>query len=61
MIVALDFIVKLPSLREPLTSTIYDLILVISDDLTKISHFILWKEKATAEDLAYVFTRYIIL
>ena len=59
-IVALDFIVKLPSSREPLTSTIYDLILVISDNLTKISHFIPWKEKAIVEDLAYIFTRYII-
>ena len=57
---ALDFIVKLPSSREPLTRAIYDSILVISDDLTKISHFILWKEKATVEDLAYAFTRHVI-
>ena len=57
---ALDFIVKLPSSRELLTRTIYDLILVIGDDLTKMSHFILWKEKATVEDLAYVFTRHVI-
>ena len=57
---ALDFIVKLPSSREPLTRATYDSILVIGDDLTKISHFILWKEKATVEDLAYVFTRHVI-
>jgi RNase H-like domain found in reverse transcriptase/Reverse transcriptase (RNA-dependent DNA polymerase)/Integrase zinc binding domain/Chromo (CHRromatin Organisation MOdifier) domain/Aspartyl protease len=57
---AWDFIVKLPKSKEPLTGTEYDSILVGTERLTKYGYFIPWKEEATAEDLAYVFTRNIV-
>ena len=50
----MDFIVKLPELREPATRIIYDITLVIIDWLTKYTYFVLYQEKATVEDLAYI-------
>ncbi|KAK6224224.1 reverse transcriptase domain protein [Colletotrichum tabaci] len=58
--ISLDFIVKLPKSREPLTKTWYDSILVIVDRLTKYAYFIPYLESSTAEDLAYTFLKYII-
>ena len=58
--VALDFIVKLPKSKKPITKVIYDLILVITDRLTKYGYFILYKEASSAEDLAYIFYKYIV-
>jgi hypothetical protein len=58
--IALDFIVKLPLSKEPLTGTSYDSILVFVDRLTKYTHLVPYKEASTAEDLAYTFIKTII-
>jgi hypothetical protein len=58
--IALDFIVKLPLLKEVLTGVVYDLILVVTNRLTKYAHFISYKKDLTAEELAYTFNRNII-
>ena len=58
--IALDFITKLPKSREPLTGVEFDSILVINNRLTKLAHFILYRESLTAEELAYTFTKTII-
>jgi len=58
--IAWDFVVKLPPSREPTTQIHYDSILVITERLTKYAYMLPWKEKYTAEDLAYVFNRVII-
>jgi hypothetical protein len=55
--IAMDFIVKLPPSKEPLTETIYDSILTINDDLTKYIYLLPYKESSTAEELAYAITR----
>jgi len=58
--IALDFIVKLPKSKEPLTGISYDSILVIVDRLTKYTHLVPYLESSTAEDLAYTFIKTII-
>jgi hypothetical protein len=58
--VAMDFITKLPKSKEPLTGTLYDSILVITDKLTKYAYFLPYKEESTAEDIAYTFIRVVI-
>ena len=57
--IAMDFITKLPKSREPMTKTLYDSILVITDRLTKYCYFLPYREESTAEDLAYTFIRII--
>ncbi|KAF4415710.1 Transposon Ty3-I Gag-Pol polyprotein [Colletotrichum fructicola] len=58
--ISLDFIVKLPKSREPLTGTHFDSVLVIVDRLTKYAYFIPYKEASNAEECAYTFLKYII-
>jgi hypothetical protein len=58
--IALDFIIKLPLSKEPLTGVSYDSILVIVDRLTKYAHLIPYKEASNAEDLVYTFIKTII-
>ena len=60
LLIALDFITKLPTSKEPLTGTMYDSILVIVDTLTKYAYLELYKEASTAEDLAYIFNKIVI-
>jgi hypothetical protein len=55
--IAMDFIVKLPPSKEPMTGVVYDSILTINDTLTKYIYLIPYKESSTAEDLAYTITR----
>jgi hypothetical protein len=57
---ALDFIIKLPPSAESIIEVIFDLILVITDRLTKYGYFILYKESLSAEKLAYAFNKHII-
>ena len=57
--IALDFVVKLPKSKEPLTKAVYDSILVITDRLMKYRYFIPYKEASSAEELAYMFLRVI--
>ena len=58
--VALDFITKFPELKELMTKTNFDAILVITDRFTKYNYFIPYKESFSAEDLAYIFNKHII-
>ena len=58
--IALDFIIKLLALKEPLTSTIYDSILVIINTLIKYAYLELYKEVSTIEDLVYIFNKIVI-
>jgi len=53
--IALDFIVKLPLLKDPLTGVEYDSILVIMERLTKYGYFIPYLEVSDAKALAYTF------
>jgi hypothetical protein len=54
-----DFIVKLPLLRDLMTSVEYDSIIVTMERLTKYMILILYKESSTAKELAYAFIRYV--
>jgi hypothetical protein len=58
--IALDFIVKLPLLKEAFTGVTYDAILIVTDRLIKYAYFILYKEDSTTEELAYTFNRNVI-
>lgn len=57
---ALDFMIKLLELTEPITEIIYNSILVIIDRLIKYGHFLLYQKSSTAEDLAYIFLKTVI-
>jgi hypothetical protein len=56
----LDFIVKLPLLKEIFIGVTYDSILVITDRLIKYAYFIPYKEDLTVEELVYIFNRNIV-
>ena len=45
----MDFIVKLPELKDPTIKEKYDVILVMVDRLTKYLHIILFKESYLVE------------
>ena len=51
----MDFMVKLLPLKEPMTNVVFNLIIIAMDRLIKDIIFILFKEAATADKLAYVF------
>ena len=59
--IAFDLIVKLPLSKEPMTKAGYDSIWVIADKLTKFTYFLLFKEAASASDLAYTFLRNVVI
>ena len=56
----MDFIVKLPLSKDTITNIKYNSILVVVSRLTKYAHFIPWKEKGNAKDLAKVILKEII-
>jgi hypothetical protein len=56
----LDFIVKLPLLKEIFIRVTYDSILIVIDRLIKYAYFIFYKKDLTAEELIYIFNRNII-
>ena len=56
----MDFIFKLPLTKDTFTTVKYNSILVVVNRLTKYAHFILWREKGNAEDLAKVILKEII-
>lgn len=58
--IALDFIVKLPLSKDPLTRVEFDSILVITERLTKYREFVPYLEASDAEALAWTFLRVII-
>ena len=53
----MNFIVKLSPSKELLTEVIYDLILMIVNQLTKKVRFLPYKEASDAEELTYTFLR----
>jgi hypothetical protein len=56
----LDFIVKLPPLKEVITGVVYDSILVVTDRLIKYAYFIFYKEESIVKDLIYAFNKNVI-
>jgi hypothetical protein len=46
--------------KEPETDQSYDSIFIAIDRLTKYGYFILYRENMLAEDLAYLFNKYVI-
>ena len=50
----MDFITKLPRLKDSATGDSYDSILIMMDRLTKYSHIVPFKETYTAEQLRYI-------
>jgi hypothetical protein len=58
--VALDFIIKLSLSLKLMTQRYFDIILIIIDRLIKYGYFVPYKESSTAEDLVYIFVRYIV-
>jgi hypothetical protein len=59
--VALDFITKLSLFKELMTGVMYDSIMVVTDRLTKYAYFIPYFKSFSAEDLAYIFYKYIVV
>ena len=59
-LIAMDFVVKLPLSKDPTTGIRYDSIMVVTDRFTKYTVLISFKELITAEELAYVFLRWIV-
>ena len=53
--VVMNFIIKLLLLKKLLIKVIYDLILIIVDQLTKKVRFLSYKEVSDAEELTYTF------
>jgi hypothetical protein len=56
----LDFVTKLPPFKELIIEMIYDSIMVVTDRLTKYAYFILYFKSFLAEDLAYMFYKYVM-
>jgi hypothetical protein len=56
----LDFVTKLPLFREPMTGVIYNFIIIVTDRLTKYAYFIPYFKSFLAEDLAYMFYKYVM-
>jgi hypothetical protein len=56
----LDFMIKLPPFKELMTGVVYDSIMIVIDRLTKYAYFIPYLKNFLAEDLAYIFYKYIV-
>jgi hypothetical protein len=56
----LDFITKLPLFKELMTEVMYDFIMVVIDKFTKYVYFISYLESFLAENLAYIFHKYVM-
>jgi hypothetical protein len=57
----MNFIIKLFMSKEPGINQPYDFIFVATDRLTKYGYFISCRKDMSAEDLAYLFNRYVVL
>ena len=55
--ILIDFITDLPCSINKTTGIVYDLILVIIDQYTKISKYILYKKTTSVEDLTDLFLK----
>jgi hypothetical protein len=58
--VALDFVTKLSPFKELMTGVIYNFIIIVTDRLTKYAYFIPYFKNFLAEDLVYIFHKYIV-
>ena len=56
----MDFVVKLPPSKELIINVVFDSIIVAVDKLTKDVIFILFKETAITDELAYIFLQDIL-
>jgi hypothetical protein len=57
---ALDFMIKLSLFKKLIIGVIYNSIMVVTDRLTKYTYFIPYFESFLAEDLVYMFHKYIV-
>ena len=57
---ALNFVTKLPLSKELITKVIYDSIMIVTNRFTKYAYFIPYLESSLAEDLAYIFYKYVV-
>jgi hypothetical protein len=57
---ALDFVTKLPLFRELMIGVIYNSIIVVTNRLTKYAYFISYLESFLAENLVYIFYKYVM-
>jgi hypothetical protein len=57
---ALDFVTKLSLFKELMTGVIYDFIIVVTDRFTKYVYFISYFKSFLAEDLVYIFYKYVM-
>jgi hypothetical protein len=57
---ALDFMIKLSLFKELMIGVMYDSIMVVIDRFTKYAYFIPYFESSSAEDLAYIFYKYVV-
>jgi hypothetical protein len=57
---ALDFIIKLPLFKELIIRVIYDFIIIVINRFTKYAYFISYFENSLAENLAYIFYKYVM-
>jgi hypothetical protein len=58
--VTLDFVTKLSLFRKLIIGMIYNSIMIVTDRLTKYAYFISYLKNFSAEDLAYIFHKYIV-
>ncbi len=58
--IALNFIVKLSKLKEKVTRTMYNFILMITDKLIKYKYFLSYKKATFTKDLTYTFLKMIV-
>jgi len=58
--ITLDFIIKLPPFKKLITGIIYDSIIIVTNKLTKYAYFIPYFKSFSAEDLAYLFYKYMV-
>jgi hypothetical protein len=58
--VALDFVTKLSLSKKLMTGVIYDFIMIVTDRLTKYAYFISYFKSFLAENLAYIFHKYMV-
>jgi hypothetical protein len=56
----LDFMTKLSLFKKLMTGIMYDFIMIVINRFTKYAYFIPYFESFLAEDLAYIFYKYII-
>jgi hypothetical protein len=58
--VALNFITKLSLFKKLITEVMYDSIMIVTNRLTKYAYFISYFKSFSAEDLTYIFYRYVV-